>query len=172
MRFVMAVAAIVAMSVGLLVWPLRPHDAAADSGRQTIAAANALTFEIGEQALAEQANAFVAGRHFGQTPLGELTLDDVAVQLRANQVTVSGTAQTASTRVPIRLSATSWVQTGRVLVHVTDAQLGTLPVPEPMRHSIEQYIQTQMDQVVANYGAVVQSVQISQGKLEIYVRPS
>jgi hypothetical protein len=172
MRCAVALVAAAAVSIELLVWPLHTRDVAADSDQQTIATTNALTFEIGEKTLAEQANAFVSGRSFGETPLGDVTLHDLTVQFGANRATVSGTAQMADTRVPIQVSATSDVQTGRVLVHVTEAQFGILRSPEPMRRAVEQYLQTQIDQVVAQSGAAVESVRISQGKLVIEVRPS
>jgi hypothetical protein len=142
----------------------RPHTVAA--------VANALTYEIGEQALTKQANALVAGRSIGQTPLGNATLHDLTVQLRNNQVTLSGTAQTDNARFPVQISAISHVQTGRVLVHVTDAQVGNFPAPEPVRRFIEQYLQTEIDQALAQSGAAVKSVEIGQGKLVIDLRPS
>jgi len=142
------------------------------AARQSVAVARPLTYEIGEQALTEQADAMLAGRTIGQTPLGNARLRDLMVRLRDNSMTVSGAAETDSARIPVEISATPDVQAGRVLVHVTDAQMGGFPAPEPVRRFVEQYLQGQVDQALALSGAAIKSVEIGQGKLVINVRDS
>ncbi len=126
-----------------------------------------MTFEVDDAVLTAQLNTWVAGRSLGETPLGTATAQELAVQLREDQVIITGTAQAGRLRLPVELAATAAVQSGHVQVHLRGAQLGGVSVPEQVRRGFEQRLQDQVDQTLRSYPVSVQSVRIGQGKLTI-----
>jgi hypothetical protein len=127
----------------------------------------AVAFEVDEAALSAQLNAALAGRSLGETPLGTASAEEMAVYLRDDQLLINGTVQAGQVRLPMTLAATAAVQGGHVLVQVRGAELGNLPVPEGVRHELEQRLQDQVDQSLANLRLAVQSVHIGEGKLAV-----
>ena len=168
-RFIVSVA-LAAVLMGWLAQPSRPTALAASADADVPPSTTpVMTLQVSQQILTDQANAWAYGRSFGQTPLGAVTVQNVAVQLRDGQMLVSGTAKAGPTRFSAGLTATSDLRDGHIVVHVTDAQFGGISAPEPMRREVEQYIQTQVDQAVSSSGATVQSVQIGEGEMTIAV---
>jgi len=131
------------------------------------ASPTAVAYEIDEAALSAQLNAALAGRSLGETPLGTASAEEMAVYLRDDQLLINGTVQAGQVRLPMTLAATAAVQGGHVLVQVRGAELGNVPVPEAVRRELEQRLQDQVDQSLANWRLAVQSVHIGDGKLAV-----
>jgi LmeA-like phospholipid-binding len=127
----------------------------------------AVAFEVDEQALTAQLNAALAGRSLGETLLGTASAEDMAVYLRDDQLVINGTLQAGEVRLPLTLAATAAVQSGHVLVQVRAAELGNVSLPEGVRRELEQRLQDQVDQSLANWRLEVQSVHIGDGKLAV-----
>ena len=175
------------VAVGVLAKPLWTQDAAAALTRapapvsqpaartvpsliQAVAAPvtrQAQRYEIDERTLTDGANAWLRGRTLGATPLGSATLDNLRVQLGDGQMTVSGTVASGTSHMAVQASASPEVESGRVLIHVSNLQIGAFVAPEPVRQSIEQFLKAQLDQTVRTTQVAVQSVEITQGKLVI-----
>ena len=128
-------------------------------------ASQARTYAIDEQTLSAQANSWLAGQTVAQTPLGAAKLDGISVQLRDGEIEATATANTGLVAMPVQLVATPEIQAGRVIVHVTEAHVGNMTVPDGMRQSIEQAAQSQLDQTLISGGVSVESVTIDQGQL-------
>ena len=172
-----------AFMAGLLAQPLRSRTVAAAAlpshaaqPARAVAAApvvhavnnpQALTYQIDAQTLSAQANSWLAGQTVAQTPFGPATLDGITVQLQNGQMKATATATAGSVRMPAQMVATPEVQAGRVVVNLTDAELGSMSVPDGMRNSIQQSVQAQLDQMLSANGVSVESVTIDQGQLVI-----
>src|SRR5262249_56266206 len=109
----------------------------------------------------------MAGRWVGEARLGSGSGEEIAVYLRDDQLLINGTVQAGQVRLPMTLAATAAVQGGHVLVQVRGAELGNVPVPEAVRRELEQRLQDQVDQSLANWRLAVQSVHIGDGKLAV-----
>lgn len=124
-------------------------------------------FAVDEATLTAQLQAWLAGQPVGQTPLGTATAQDLAVQLRDDQLVITGMAQAGPVRLPVELAATAVVQSGQVLVEVREVQVGGVSLPESMRGELQQHLQDQVEQALARSRLVPQSVHIGQGKLVV-----
>jgi hypothetical protein len=169
-----ALLASAAFAAGALAEPLRSPEPPASSlagasvSRGAVPTPPAgIRLEVGEAVLTSQLNAWIAGRPLGETPLGAASAQDLAVQLRDNQVIITGTAQTGQVRLPVELASSATVQAGHVLVQVRGVKVGGAPVPEPTRQELQQRLQDQVDKTLGSYPISVQSVQIEQATLVI-----
>jgi|SRR5579859_6382254 len=123
--------------------------------------------EITEQTLTERLNERLVGRTFGDTPLGPATLTNLAARLSNGQMFTTGEAQAGSTSVPVSVTSHVLVQSGRPLVVVDDARAAGIPLPEATRQSLQQAIQSQVDQEVGRMQVRVTSITIANGALVI-----
>jgi hypothetical protein len=124
-------------------------------------------FQFDEPTLTQDLNAWLAGQPLVQTPVGAASLQDLTVGLRDDQVVVRGTAKAGWLGAQVDLSASAYAETGRVLVHVRNAHVSGVDLPEPVQRQIEQQLQDQVDYSLTSYRVVVSSVHVGDGKLDI-----
>jgi hypothetical protein len=129
-------------------------------------------YETDAQSINQSLNAWAASSGGLQTPLGTAQLRQLSAEIRNNELIVRGTASTGWLSVPVDAAATASVQGGSVRVHVVDAHLNGMDMPDVARGQLEQQLQAQVAQAVAGSGAVVSSVQLGDGKLSVtWVQP-
>ena len=151
----------------------RPRAAVQAAPNRAMATSPApMTVEEDEATATSQLNAWLVGQSLGQSPLGTVTAQELAVQFQDDQVVVTGTAQAGQVRLPVELTATATVNAGSVQVALRSAQVSGVPLPEGTRREIEQRVQDELDQSIGSSRFAVQSVHIGQGKLTIVGTPS
>jgi hypothetical protein len=136
-------------------------------------AAGEQSFEITEAQLTDALSRRLGGQPLGNTPLGTATLQRLNVHLRNNsnnQIQADGDARVGSGTVPVQMTSHVDVQDGRPLVVVSDARAAGMPVPDSTRTSIQQVIQSQLDQELQRRQLLVHSVTIADGKLVVIGR--
>jgi hypothetical protein len=136
------------------------------------AAAGEQRLEITEQTLTERLNQRLVGRTLGNTPLGPATLTNLAAKLTSGQMVTTGDAQVGSTSVPVSVTSHIVVQGGRPLVVVDDARAAGIPLPDTARQSVQQAIQSQLDQEVDRLQMRVTSITMADGTLVIVGSPN
>jgi hypothetical protein len=133
----------------------------------THAAAQEWTLQIHESTLTQQLNTWAAGQNVLQTPVGSARLRDLSVQLGDDELVLRGVADTGAVAAPVALDATASASAGRLLVHVGQAQIRDVALPEAARRALQDWLQQQLDQWLATDHAVVQSVDIRSGRLVV-----
>lgn len=123
--------------------------------------------ELVEGLLTERVNAALVGQPLADTPFGPASVSYVAVQLADGGVTLTGEAQAGWVRLPIASAATIDVADGRPVVHLGNVTVGGVVVPEPVRQSMEQVLQAEVNRAVARDNFQVRTVVIEQGKLTV-----
>jgi hypothetical protein len=126
--------------------------------------------EFDEATLTQMANANLGAAPLPDTPLGTAQLRDIAVQLRGGQITARGTAMVGPTPLPVQLAGAVQAQNGRPTFALSDARIGPVQMPQAARRSVEQLLQSQLDQLVAAERIRVSSVTAGSGKLTIIGR--
>ena len=126
--------------------------------------------EFDEATLTQMANANLASAPLPDTPLGTAQLREIAVQLRGGQITARGTALVGPTPLPVQLAGGVQAQNGRPMIALSDARIGPVQMPQAARQSVEQMLQSQLDQLVAGERIRVTSVTAGSGKLTIIGR--
>jgi hypothetical protein len=122
---------------------------------------------IDEATLTRDVNAWAAAQAPFDTPLGSARLHDLSVRLSSDQVLVQGTADMGGASSPFALSASTSIESGRVLVHIRTARLGGMDVPGVARAEIENRLQDQLDQSMRTFRVAVQSVSTADGALAV-----
>jgi hypothetical protein len=131
-------------------------------------AAGEQSFELTEAQLTEALSRQLVGQPLGTTPLGTATLQRLNVQLRRNnQIEADGDARVGGATVPVQMTSHVDVHDGRPLVVVSEARAAGMPVPDSTRTSIQQVIQSQLDQELQRRQLLVHSVTIGDGKLVV-----
>ncbi len=131
------------------------------------AAAGQVVLEFDEATLTRQANTAMSGMAIAGTPLGSATVRDLAVQLRAGQIGVTGTAQVGPTPLPLQLGGTVQVQNGRPRLVLSDARISGVQMPQAARQSVEGTLQTQLDSLIAGQPVRLSSATAGNGKLTL-----
>ena len=150
-----------------VVTPLPVKTVAATAAVSRARASRDWSVEIDEATLTLNLNAWASAQPPLQTPLGMARLEDLTVALRDDQVVLKGTARTAWVRAPVDVLASPSIQNGRAQIHLREAHLNGVQVPEVVRRQLEQQLQGQLDQSVGNYHVVVRSVRVSGGMLVV-----
>jgi TolA-binding protein len=126
------------------------------------------TVQITESELAQQLQQQVVGRPLGTTPMGTATLTRItSARLADGHLQADGDASVASTTVPVSLRASATAKDGRAIVSVDDLRAGGVPLPNSARDSVEQALQTEVDQQVDQLQLRVTSLTIGDGKLTL-----
>jgi hypothetical protein len=131
------------------------------------AAAQKWSIRIDEATLTRDVNAWAAAQAPFDTLVGSARLHDLSVQVSSDEVLIQGTADIGGTSSPFALSASSSVESGRVLVHVRTARLSGVDAPDVARAEIEHRLQDQLDLSIRTLHVVVQSVSAADGTLAI-----
>ena len=131
------------------------------------AAAGQVVLEFDEATLTRQANTAMSGMAIAGTPLGSATVRDLAVQLRAGQIIVLGTAQVGPTPLPLQLGGTVQVQNGRPRLVLSAARISGVQMPQAVRQSVEGTLQTQLDSLIAGQPVRLSSATAGNGKLTL-----
>ena len=124
-------------------------------------------YEIDAGSLSQGLNAWAASGGAVQTPLGTARLQQLTADITDDELIVRGTASAGWFNVPVDAAATASVQSGNVQVHVVDAHINGVGIPDVARSQLEQQLQNQVAQSVAGSGVVVRSVQLGVGKLAL-----
>jgi hypothetical protein len=125
------------------------------------------TLQIDESTLTQKLNAWATGQSVLQTPVGSARLSDLSVHIGDDALVIRGVADTGAVAAPVVLDATASASAGRVLVHIRQAQIRDLAIPEAARRGLEDWLQQQLDQWLATDHAVVHSVDIRSGRLVV-----
>jgi hypothetical protein len=111
------------------------------------------------------------GQPLANTPMGPATLQRVQTHLANGQIQANGDAAVGSASVPVSLSSRVDLQNGRPVVTVQDARAAGMPVPDSTRSSVQQAMQSELDQQVQLAKLTVKSVSVADGKLVIIGTP-
>lgn len=125
-----------------------------------------------EAVLTERLNQRLAGQSLGATPIGSATLGRLDARLRDGEVRLDGDMRVSSRDVPLSLSSGLNVERERAVVELRDAKAAGVPLPEPVRQSLQEALQQQVDQEVQRHNIRVSSITIGDGKLVISGRPT
>jgi hypothetical protein len=134
---------------------------------QTAPATQEVVLQYDQAALTRDAQANLVGQRVASTPLGDATVQSVQVQLGNNQVMASGQAQVGGFSVPYTITGTVSVQQGRPRVQVSDARAGGFNLPQDSIAGIEQSLQAQIEQMLAQERLRLQSIAIRPGVMII-----
>jgi hypothetical protein len=124
-------------------------------------------YEIDASSISQSLNDWAASGGTVETPLGTARLQHLNAEIGNNELVVRGVANAGWFSVPVDAAATATVQSGTVQVHVVDAHVNGMGVPDAARGQLEQQLQTQVAQSVSGSGVAVRSVQIGDGKLAV-----
>jgi DUF2993 family protein len=134
--------------------------AAAKPGEETV--------QITESELSQRLQQQVVGQALGTTPMGPATLTRInSTRLSDGHLQADGDARVASTTVPVSLSASASAKDGRAVVSVDDLRAGGVPLPASARDSVQQALQTDVDQQIDQLQLRVTSLTIGDGKLTL-----
>lgn len=128
-------------------------------------AAGQIALEFDEATVNRLASGGLAGMAVDAGPLGAATIRDLNVRLRSGLIQASGTAQLGPTPLPIALAGTIRAENNRPRLSLADARVGGVQVPQAARAAVEQALQAQVDQLIADQPVRVSSVTIGNGKL-------
>ena len=130
-------------------------------------------YETDAGSISQSLNAWAAASGGAiDTPLGTARLQQLSAEISNNELIVRGTASTGWFSAPVDAAATASVQGGTVQVHVVDAHVNGMDVPDAARGQLEQQLQRQVAQAVSGSGVSVRSVQLGDGRLQVtYVGP-
>lgn len=123
--------------------------------------------QVDDATLTQNLNTWAAQQPSLQTPVGTAQLQRLTVHMADDQVLLNGVADTGWIAEPFSAEMFASVSGGRATVHVSNAQLGDLTVPDSARSALEQELQHQLDQFVAANRVTVESVSIRPGTLVI-----
>ena len=128
--------------------------------------------EIGEEDLARELNARLAGQALGSTPIGDASVERFTASFRSGQVEIGGDARVGLAGVPFTvLGQVTPSADGRPVFRVTDARVSGAPMPEGARGRIEQTLQAEIDRQLARRPLRVRSVEIGGGRLRAIGAP-
>jgi hypothetical protein len=125
------------------------------------------SYQVDTSTLDEYLNTWAAEQGSVQTPLGSARLRQLHTEIRDNQLIVGGTADSGMFSVPVDATAVAAAQNGSVQVHIVQARINGMDMPDAARSQVEQQLQNQLAQSLATYGVTVQSVQLANGTLVI-----
>lgn len=127
-----------------------------------------VVMEVSEADLDQQFGSMMVGQSLGRTPLGDATVQSVAVQLRDRQVKLDGNAQVGFVRAPFTVTGTvTPTAAGRPLVSVSEAMVGGVLLPESARSALAESVQTQVDQMFSDGTVKVRTIDIADGKMRL-----
>jgi hypothetical protein len=158
--------AVAALTFGAVQWPATAQTQPA-AAVVTAAPTPEWSFQVDTPTLNQNVNAWAGSQAGVQTPFGTARLRNLAAEIGENQLTVRGAADAGWFSVPVDAVATAAVQNGNVQVHVTQAHVNGVDVPQAARDQVEQQWQEQITQSIAGYRVVVRSVRLADGKLVI-----
>ena len=156
-----------AMSVACAIVTFGPLPQAAAAPAALLAQTPAPQWEVevDAQSLSQNLNAWASAEGTLQTPVGAARLQQLSADIGDNELIVRGSASAGWFSLPVEATATAAAANGSVQVHVVEARVSGIDVPEAVRADLEQQLQTQLAHTIAADGAVVQSVQLADGKL-------
>lgn len=127
--------------------------------------------EVTEADLETQLRDMLVGRSLGSTPLGDATVQSVAVRLRDRQVQVSGGARVGFLTAPFTAAGVVTPDAaGRPIVTVTEATVGGALLPDSARTALAVSLQSQIDEQFGEGALKVRSIEIADGKMRLVGR--
>jgi hypothetical protein len=94
-------------------------------------------------------------------------MQDLTVELRDDQLVMRGAASVGWIQAPVQLVASASVENTRLRVHLHEADVNGVQVPEVVRGQLEQQLQDQLDQSLGTYHVEVRSVRMGGGELVV-----
>lgn len=126
-----------------------------------------IALQYNESQLTQEARASLVGQSVADTPLGRATVRTVEIQLENGEVIASGQATVGSMNLPYTITGTVNVQQGKPSVKVLDARAGGFSLPSDAIAGIEQTLQSQIEQLLAQERLNVRSIAIRSGVLRV-----
>jgi hypothetical protein len=127
-----------------------------------------VVMEVSEADLDQQFASKLVGQSLGKTPLGDATVQSVAVQLRDKQVKLDGNANVGFLRAPFSVIGTVTPNAaGKPMVSVSQAMVGGVVLPDTARDALAESVQTQVDSMFDGRDVKVQTIDIADGKMRI-----
>jgi hypothetical protein len=123
--------------------------------------------ELAEDVLSERVNGALVGQPLADTPFGPATITWMRVELADGGIALAGEAQAGFLRLPVVADGTADVQAGRPLVRLRQVTLGGVVVPEPVRATLEQALQGEVDRAVASERFRARAVTIDAERLTV-----
>lgn len=133
----------------------------------TGASAQEVVLQYNEAQLTQEARASLVGQSVADTPLGRATVRTVEIQLENGEVLASGQAAVGSMNLPYTITGTVSVQQNRPAVRVLDARAGGFSLPDDAVKGIEQTLQSQIEQLLAQERLNLRSIVIRNGVLRV-----
>lgn len=130
-----------------------------------------ISVTVDEALLTSQLNQRVAGRPLGQTPIGEVTINDLQADAREGILVITGTARAGGASVPVSVNVAFEVQDARPVASVRKARVGDVPLPEIAQREIEQTIQAELDRAVQRQPLEVRAVHVGNDTVTIVGTP-
>ena len=145
----------------LLAVTLAPRNALAAPPAQV----GDVVLDIRETEINAQLDAALVGQPLGRTPLGDVSVERIAVELGEAAITVRGAASAGWMSIPMDLTATPRAVSGQVRVDVGAAHLGGVALPAPVCAQLAQVIQDQINLAFGQRGFALHSVAVERGRL-------
>ncbi|MGE3268441.1 MAG: hypothetical protein AB7P40_06820 [Chloroflexota bacterium] len=124
--------------------------------------------EVTEAQLETQLNDVLVGQPLGNTPLGDATIQSVSVQLRDHLIQVGGGARAGFLQAPFLASGTIVPNSaGRPMVQVSQASVGGIELPEPVRESLAGSLQGHIDGLLTQQAVKIRTIDIADGKMRV-----
>lgn len=131
-----------------------------------------IVVELAEDVMSDHVNDALAGQPLADTPFGPATVSWMRVDLADGAIVLSGEAQAGFIRLPVAATSTVVVESGRPLVRLSQVTVGGAVVPEPVRVTMEQALQGEVDRVVAGERFRARAVTIGADRLIVRGTPS
>jgi hypothetical protein len=131
------------------------------------AAARDQTVVITEAMLDDALTHQLVGHPLGSTPMGPATLQRVQTHLGNGQIQANGDARVGTSTVPVSISSRVDLENGKPVVTVQDARAAGVPVPDSTKSSVQQVVQSEVDQQVQMAQLKIKSISVADGKLVI-----
>ncbi|MCC6175112.1 MAG: hypothetical protein IT305_07395 [Chloroflexi bacterium] len=131
-------------------------------------ASREVVVEVTEADLDAQLKQVLVGQSLGITPLGDARIASLNVRLRDGEIVLDGDASVGAIRAPFTIAGTLTPDSfGRGVIGISEALLGGVLLPDPMRTLLAQTLQTQVDQTLSNASVRVRSIEIANGRLRL-----
>jgi hypothetical protein len=148
--------------------PVRPAPTPILAAPTPTPASRDVVVEVSEGQLQSQLSDLLVGKSLSVTPLGDATIQSVTVALRDRQVRVGGGATVGFVSAPFTAAGTvDPSPSGRPVVSVSEATLGGVLLPDPVRLALTESLQTQVDGLFAERSLKVRTIDITDGRMRV-----
>jgi len=127
-----------------------------------------VVLEISEADLNDQFSRSLVGQPLGKTPLGDATVQSVAIQLRDRRVRLDGNATVGFLQAPFVVIGTVAPNgAGRPIVTVNQATVAGAALPDAARDALAESFQLQVDEMFLQRDVKIRTIDIADGKMRV-----